>query len=229
MNKGRIQGGSQSSENLRALLRSNLDGVAVGVYSVCSAHPLVLRAALRQALEDGSILLVESTSNQVNQFGGYTGMTAESFAQFVREIALDVGFPFDRLVLGGDHLGPHSWRSESADSAMAKAADLVRSYVLAGFRKIHLDTSMKCGDDPGGRQTDLSDETKTERAARLCEVAEEAWRALPAGSPPPVYVIGTEVPTPGGERADSAAPEVTRVEDAEKSLLLCRTAFGDTA
>jgi len=232
MTKGGIKAGSESSgskssEDLRRLLRSNLEGTPVGVYSVCSAHPLVLRAAFRQALEDESLLLIESTSNQVNQFGGYTGMTAESFAQFVGDIALEVGFPFDRLVLGGDHLGPHSWRGESAESAMAKACDLVSSYVTAGFRKIHLDTSMKCADDPGGPSTDLSEETKTERAARLCLVAEETWRALPAGSPPPVYVIGTEVPTPGGERADSAAPDVTRVEDAEKSLALCRTAFND--
>lgn len=214
------------SEDLIRLLLSNLSGSRVGLYSVCSAHPMVLRAAFRQALEDESFVFIESTSNQVNQFGGYTGMKPDSFARFVKEIAVAVGFPPGRLVLGGDHLGPHCWRSEPAEAAMAKAGDLVRDYVAAGFRKIHLDTSMACADDPGG-QAGLDEETKTERASVLCLIAEQTWRELPAGSPRPVYVIGTEVPVPGGERAESGAPEITSVEDAETTLGLCRRVFQD--
>ncbi|MGA7243577.1 MAG: class II D-tagatose-bisphosphate aldolase, non-catalytic subunit, partial [Terracidiphilus sp.] len=44
-----------------------------GIYSVCSAHPWVLEAAFDQAIKDGSDLLIEATSNQVNHLGGYTG------------------------------------------------------------------------------------------------------------------------------------------------------------
>ncbi len=212
------------SEDLTSLLRSNLEGAPVGLYSVCSAHPLVLKAAFRQALEDHSLLLIESTSNQVNQFGGYTGMTPDSFAKFVTGIATSVGLPPGRLILGGDHLGPHCWRSEAADAAMAKARDLVREYVAAGFRKIHIDTSMACADDLAG-QAGLDERIKTDRASELCLVAEQAWRELPPGSARPVYVIGTEVPVPGGERADSGAPEVTTVEEAEATLGLYRSVF----
>lgn len=63
------------------------NGESVGVYSVCSAHPLVLEAAVLQTLEDGGYLLVEATSNQVDQFGGYTGMKPEDFRKLVLEIA----------------------------------------------------------------------------------------------------------------------------------------------
>ena len=63
---------TDSSTQLRKLLRSNHRSGEGGIYAVCSAHPAVIEAAFQQLLADGSVLLVESTSSQVNQFGGYT-------------------------------------------------------------------------------------------------------------------------------------------------------------
>src|SRR5260370_29682084 len=54
-----------------------------GIYSICSAHPWVLEAAMRQALEDETPLLIESTSNQVDQYGGAKWMEAARFVGFV--------------------------------------------------------------------------------------------------------------------------------------------------
>ena len=59
------------------------------------------------------------------------------------------------MLLGGDHLGPNAWQALPADEAMARAEVLIEDYVGAGFRKIHLDCSMSCADDPAP----LSDET----------------------------------------------------------------------
>src|SRR5215211_6446764 len=59
----------------------------VGIYSVCSAHPLVIEASVLQALDDDGYLLVEATSNQVDQFGGYTGMKPQDFRRLVLELA----------------------------------------------------------------------------------------------------------------------------------------------
>ncbi len=53
---------------LQQHLARQRQGVVAGIYSVCSAHPWVIRAAAEQAAEDGSLLLVEATSNQVNQY-----------------------------------------------------------------------------------------------------------------------------------------------------------------
>ena len=80
-------------------------GEAVGIYSVCSAHPLVIEASVQQALGDGGYLLVEATSNQVDQFGGYTGMKPRDFRNIVLNLARRHGLAEDRIVLGGDHLG----------------------------------------------------------------------------------------------------------------------------
>ena len=208
------------SEYLRSFVQQNRRGKIVGSYAVCSAHPEVLDAAIRQALEDGSTLHVESTSSQVNQFGGYTGMTPRQFADSIRDTAASAGLPASRVLLGGDHLGPFAWRSEAAATAMAKACDLARLCVHAGYQKVHLDTSMACGDD-----YILDEKTIAERAAILCRDAEAACDEMPTGWPRPLYVIGTEVPAPGGEVAEGECPTPTAVEDVHRTLEIFRSAF----
>ncbi len=182
---------SGSTRQLCDLLVANRSGRGLGIYSVCSANRFVLEAGMLQARQDKSLLLIESTSNQVNQFGGYTGQTPADFAKFVREVATEMRFPQTQLMLGGDHLGPHVWRKEPAEAAMEKARDMVAAYVRAGFCKIHLDASMPCADDKIEQGQSLRDETVSVRAANLCKAAEQAHRTLPASTPPPVYVIGT--------------------------------------
>jgi len=87
---------------IEGIVRRHRAGEAVCVYSVCSSHPLVLRAAMRQAFEDDSALLIEVTSNQVDEFADYTGRTPEQFREQVRGFADEESFPRERLVLGGD-------------------------------------------------------------------------------------------------------------------------------
>ncbi|MEZ5793197.1 class II D-tagatose-bisphosphate aldolase non-catalytic subunit [Albidovulum sp.] len=173
----------------RALFRRNLAGEPLALTSVCSAHPLVLRAAARLARAHGQLALVEATCNQVNQEGGYTGMQPRDFAALAREAAAAEGLPEAQLLLGGDHLGPQPWRKLPASEAMARAEAMVAQYVQAGFAKIHLDCSMRCADDPEV----LTERVIAQRAARLCAAAEAA-----AGDVRPFFVIGTEVPAPGG-------------------------------
>jgi len=210
------------SAQLRDLLRRNRQSATGGIYAVCSGHPGVIEAAIQQSLEDGSLLLVESTSSQVNQFGGYTGLSPSQFAQFLHSAAKTAGLPAERVLLGGDHLGPFPWRQEASVSALKKACALVRDCVLAGYQKIHLDASMPCGDD---EKETFSEGTIADRAAILCQTAEVAYRELPSGSPHVVYVIGTEVPAPGGESVDAHSPAVTKAEDAHRTLETFRLAF----
>jgi D-tagatose-1,6-bisphosphate aldolase subunit GatZ/KbaZ len=152
----------------------------------------VLEAALRLAQRRSAFALIEATSNQVNQDGGYTGMRPTDFVQFVRAIATRVGLPQERVLLGGDHLGPNCWQQLSAEQAMSRSERLIEDYVAAGFRKIHLDCSMACADDPAP----LGDAIVAARVSRLCQVAERTWQRV--GGEAPVYVVGTEVPVPGG-------------------------------
>jgi len=197
-------------------------GQVLGVPSLCTAHPLVLQAGVAQALETGTGLLVEATSNQVDQFGGYTGMMPADFRDLVYTIADRQGLPRQSVVLGGDHLGPNTWRHLGPDAAMERAADLVRAYVAAGFTKIHLDCSMSCAGDP----SPLTDDIVAERAARLAAVAEDT-AVRERGVSDLLYVVGTEVPVPGGahETIDALAP--TSASAARATIACHRKVFGD--
>ncbi|HLZ99355.1 MAG TPA: D-tagatose-bisphosphate aldolase, class II, non-catalytic subunit [Steroidobacteraceae bacterium] len=201
------------------LIRSHKSGVPVGIYSVCSAHPLVMEAALRLAHRTGGVALIEATSNQVNQDGGYTGMRPAQFRERVLALANVVGLPHDRVVLGGDHLGPNCWQRLPASTALDKAGVMVDEYVAAGFRKIHLDCSMACANDARA----LDDELIAERNAALCEIAESAWRS--AGGEPPAYIIGSEVPVPGGAHEVLEELSVTTPEAAQATIEAHRCAF----
>lgn len=120
---------------LQTLVQRHKAGGNNGIYAVCSAHPLVIEAAFSQALDDNSVLLIEATSNQVDQFGGYTVMTPADFRHFVLAMAEQFKFPTDNLILGGDHLGPNRWQHLPAEAAMLNADELIAAYVAAGFKK----------------------------------------------------------------------------------------------
>jgi D-tagatose-1,6-bisphosphate aldolase subunit GatZ/KbaZ len=191
-------------------------GEAVGIYSVCSAHPFVIEASVQQALDDDGYLLVEATSNQVDQFGGYTGMKPRDFRRLVLDLARRQGLAEDRIVLGGDHLGPNRWQDRPAEEALAHAGDLIASYVAAGFTKIHLDCSMACADD----SSPLDDEVVARRAATLASRAEQE-----ASAEDLVYVVGTEVPVPGGAHEALERLTPTSADAARATLAAHEDAF----
>lgn len=202
------------------IIAANRAGEAKGIYAICTAHPVVLEAALQQGKEDGSLVLIEATANQVNQFGGYTGMRPADFPPYVQDIADRVGFAHEDIILGGDHLGPVCWCDQSAGDAMAKARDLIAAFVAAGFKKIHLDTSMACADDPEAPD----DEVVAARAAELCEVAERTAQEA-FGQSDLVYVVGTEVPPPGGATEEIDDLQVTPVDAVRQTLAAHKAAF----
>ncbi len=200
---------------LDLVVQAQQGGVALGVTSICSAHPVVLEAAVEHAVAGEHILLVEATCNQVNQEGGYTGMVPSGFRREVESLAERAGLSSERLVLGGDHLGPNPWKALPASEAMKRSEVLVAEYVTAGFSKIHLDASIGCIDDP----SPLPPAIIADRTARLAAVAEGVARGSLR------YVIGTEVPVPGGESAGAHGIHVTRPEDVTETIELTRKAF----
>lgn len=213
---------------LKKLITLQKEGKNVGIYSACSANEYVIEAALKRGLQDNSCVLIESTANQSDQNGGYTGMTPEMFKNFVLDICKRVGFDTKRLFLGGDHLGPLTWTHLEEKEAMDNSKELIRHYVLGGFSKIHIDTSMKVASDSD--KEPLSDETIAKRGAILAETAEIAYQELLTknpNAPRPVYIVGSEVPIPGGSVDDSDGVQVTRVEDFKATVSAFKNAFLD--
>ena len=108
-------------------------GVKCGIPSYCSANELVLETALRRARLLDTPVLIEATANQVNQFGGYTGMVPKDFYQMVLEMAERIDVPEHQIILGGDHLGPLTWQNLPEKEAMENSRELVYQYARAGF------------------------------------------------------------------------------------------------
>ena len=204
-----------SAARLATLAEQRRRGEERGVVSVCSGHPWVIETAL-VALPPPA--LIEATCNQVNQEGGYSGMTPADFRRLVDGLAGAAGLAEGAVILGGDHLGPNPWKHLAAEEAMQRAEAMVAAYVQAGFSKLHLDTSMGCLGEPDA----LGDEIVAARAARLVVVAETAARG---GVDRPSYVIGTEVPPAGGARHALDAIEPTLPEAALATLSEHRRAF----
>ncbi len=206
---------------LKDLVKTNRNGRAHALPSVCSANPDVLTAALLLATEQGKPPLIEATSNQVNQFGGYSGLTPADFITFVQGLADAHGADRHGIIFGGDHLGTQAWRSAGPMTAISRAKDLVRCYAEAGFTKIHLDCSEGCAGEP----TRVGDEVCARRTAELVSVCEQH-------APDPdalTYVVGTEVPSPGGSRADEAksGTDATSPERARETLAWHRDMFSE--
>ena len=162
-------------------------------------------------------LLIESTCNQVNQYGGYTGMKPKDFVGFVMRLAEENRYPGKDIILGGDHLGPSVWQDEPSESAMKKSERLIRDYVKAGFTKIHLDCSMSLGDDPPGL---LDMGVSAVRAARLARTAERVGDKKDLR-----YVIGTEVPLPGGALSHEEGVSVTEINSVKETIESTKNAF----
>lgn len=213
---------SNPNKSLQQIIAKHKLGEPIGIFSVCSANPTVIETSLKFAAERDISILIESTCNQVNQLGGYTGMVPRQFADFVWQLAAKYSLPKQNITLGGDHLGPYPWKDEPAQAAMAKASQMVHDYVLAGYTKIHLDASMKCSDDEPNQPLDR--QLSAKRAADLCSAAEKAAEKS-SMTDELFYVIGTEVPLPGGAEVEENTIQVTLVEDVQATIQVTKEAF----
>lgn len=210
---------------LKDIIKARQQGKKAGIPSYCTANPVTIESVMRAYLNNDRPLLIESTANQVDQFGGYTGMQPADFVNMIHELADKTGFDRSRIVLGGDHLGPLTFKDRPEEEAMQLAVDLVKAYCQAGYKKIHLDTSMRLqSDDP---QAALPVETVAKRGARLFAACLDTLKA--EGVPReewPEFVIGSEVPVPGGA-AEALEIDVTSPADYEKTVELYKKAFSE--
>ena len=211
------------SSPLSEVIAAQKRGESKGIASICSANPWVIEAALQQARATGEPILIESTCNQVNQFGGYTGWTPAQFVSFLQDLVSKQDFPLDQIIIGGDHLGPSPWQDEPVAAAMEKAKTLIRDCVKAGYSKIHLDASMKCADDDLDRP--LENRISAARTAELAQAAESAFSELPPGSAIPHFVIGSEVPLPGGAQEQEKILSITATSDVAETIESTKEAF----
>lgn len=211
---------------LKKMIQEREAGNLVGIPSYCTANEFVLEEALVRAKNTGHEVLIEATPNQVNQFGGYSGMTPADYKNWIYKIAEKIGTPRELIILGGDHLGPLVWRDEDEMTAMENAKKLVYDFAAAGYQKIHLDTSMRVASDP----EILPTETIAKRGVVLYCECMKAYSKLKESDPDalkPVFIIGSEVPIPGGATDVLDTLAVTEVADFENTVKTYTDAFAE--
>lgn len=211
---------------LRDILKKQGEGKVAGIPSYCTANPQVLKAILINARDKNIPVLIEATANQVNQFGGYTGMKPVDYKNYLYQLAEEIGCPAELIILGGDHLGPLTWQNLPEEEAMKNSIDLVKLFVGAGYTKIHLDTSMRVADDDPNAP--LLDETIARRGVTLYKACMEAYEELLAtdsNAERPCFIIGSEVPIPGGSQEEEDTIAVTKPEALKKTLEVYEAEF----
>lgn len=211
---------------LKEIVKNQKEGIHSGCYSACTANKWVIEAVFEKAMEDNSFAVIEATANQVNQFGGYTGMKPEDYKNMVFKIAEKVGFEKNKIILGGDHLGPLVWQKEEPDTAMEYSCQLIDEYIMAGYTKIHIDTSMCLKGDSLTER--LSDKVIAERSAKLYKQAKESFKKYKEQNPDaeePVFIIGSEVPIPGGAEENEDSVSVTKTEDFERTVKIFKEIY----
>lgn len=213
---------------IQEMMEQRRQGKKCGIPSYCTANPLVLEIILKRAKLLNTPVLIEATANQVNQYGGYTGMLPKDFYNMIQKMAQEIGVPESLIILGGDHLGPLTWQNLAEKEAMEKSAELVYQYARAGFTKIHLDTSMKVADDPEGL---LSTEIIARRGAELYKAAMKGYEELKAEKPDvmrPVFIIGSGVPIPGGAQEAEDSLAVTSPAAFQDTVAVYRRIFEES-
>lgn len=181
---------------------------------------MVLRTLFECCAAHEVPIAIEASSNQVNQDGGYTGISAADFSQWIGRLSAEYGVSSDRIVLSGAHLGPKPWNHLAPKDALDKTINLVKDFAAAGFRKIHLDTPAACNEE---QHPDL--QVLATRTARLCEIAEKH-------SPCPdqlVYVLSALSAQPIHE-SDSlinaySVPPATSAEQLSETVAAYQEAF----
>ena len=156
--------------------------------------------------------LIESTSNQVNQFGGYTGLEPKQFKKKIEKLCKLVKLPSRQLIIGGDHLGPLPWKNINTKSAMKNAKVLVKKCLKAKYNKIHIDTAIICKDE------------KNINRNIIVNRCEDILKSISKKDLKNIFlVVGTEVPFAGG--GDHLKPVITNLESIKKEYLLYSQMF----
>lgn len=204
-------------------LNLQVNGKSKAIASFCTANRACIEAILLHYKCKNKPVLIEATSNQVNQYGGYTGMRPQDYKDMVYELAYRVGFDEKLIMLGGDHLGPLPWKGMNESEAMVNAKELVSEFVLAGYEKIHLDTSIKLASDTDN----LTNKIIAKRGVELYKTAMDVWhKMLEKGQKTikPKFIIGSEVPPAGGSQ-DGSPVRVTSATDLVDTLKAYQDAF----
>lgn len=179
--------------------------------SFCTSNFDVIKAIFLYVKKKKYPVLLECTSNQVNQFGGYTGLNPREFNKKVKSLNSEIKIRKENIILGADHLGPLPWKNFDKKKAFLNAKQLLRLIVKENFTKIHLDTTIKCRNDKNLNLEEIR--------SRFLEL----FNIIPKRKLNKIYfVAGSEVPFAGGGDFNQ---NISKLEDIKNDYLIYDSAI----
>ena len=115
--------------------------------SFCTGNESVINSAILFCKIYKLPLIIESTASQVNQYGGYTNKTPRKFSQMIQKMCKKNNYPFSKIILGADHLGPYPWKNYKNKVALKNSKYLLANVLKNNYKKIHIDTSYQLLED----------------------------------------------------------------------------------
>ncbi len=164
--------------------------------SFCTSNIFVLKSLLHFCKYKNLPALIETTSNQVNQYGGYSGNKPKDFIKKINNLIKKIKFNKKNIFYGGDHLGPLPWMKSKSVTALAKSIKLIDLYLKNNYIKIHIDTSIKCNDDKFLTTKEVF--LRTKYILRKLKKKNNLKKIF--------LVFGTEVPLSGGNDSKKIIP-----------------------
>lgn len=155
--------------------------------SFCTSNEDVINSIINFCKKYKLPILIESTSNQVNQFGGYSKLKPSEFKRKIEKLSKNNLFPKKNIIFGGDHLGPLPWKKLDKKIAMNRAKNLVKLYFNSKFNKLHIDTTIKLKNDKTFNKEIIKNRSKK----LLSNLNNKYTKKL-------ILVLGSEVPPAGG-------------------------------
>jgi len=163
--------------------------------SFCTANFNVIKILIIFAKHHNLPILLESTSNQVNQFGGYTGLTPKEFYKKISKLKKKIKINKKQVMIGADHLGPLPWKKFNSKVALKNAKTLIKKCIALKYDKIHIDSTIICKDD------------KSLNLNFIRSRSEEIFNTVPKKNIKDVFfVFGSEVPFAGGGNNSKPKP-----------------------
>ena len=155
--------------------------------SFCTSNFNVIKLLIIFAKYNNLPILIETTSNQINQYGGYTYLKPKQFLRKINRIAKNLKYK-NEIMFGADHLGPLPWKDFEENKALKNAKKLFKDVIKAGYKKIHIDTGIKLKGD------------KFLSKVKIFNRCKSIFNTVSGNSIKNIFfVFGTEVPIAGGE------------------------------
>jgi len=166
-------------------------GISRTLFAACPNSLAVIRAAIRAARRNNAPIMFAATLNQVDQDGGYTGMTPRQFVETIRMETEAIHFT-GPVVIAVDHGGPwlqdnHRTERWTLEETMQWVKRSFAGAIDAGYDMIHVDPTVDIELPPGKI---IPVEVVVERTVELIAFCEDHRRKK--GLPPLAYEVGTE-------------------------------------